>query len=67
MTYLALFEGTFLKRIILFLVYLDVSPTGTNTGTVAFTFSATTSTIRTWEIKVTQIECSNTGRYSTIP
>jgi hypothetical protein len=46
-----------------FSVYLDIGTTSTGTATVAFTFATTTSTARTWEIKVTQIECYSASRY----
>ena len=38
------------------LVYLSVGPASGVTASLAFTFSGT-STERTWEIKVSQIEC----------
>ena len=42
-------------------MYVEVGPDSGATATLAFTFG--TSTIaRTWEIKVTQLECSNTNR-----
>jgi hypothetical protein len=44
------------------LVYMDVGQTSSGTATIAFTFSTTTSTIRNWEIKVTQIPCSSNSR-----
>ena len=34
----------------------------TDTATLTFTFAATTSTIRTWELKATQIPCSSPSR-----
>jgi hypothetical protein len=36
---------------------------GSDSATLNFAF-ATTSTTRNWEIKVTQVECSNPGRYT---
>ena len=43
------------------LVYVDMGNVATDTTTLAFTF-ATTTTTRNWDIKVTQVECSNPGR-----
>ncbi len=48
------------------LVYYDIGSGSTDTATVTFAFSATASTVRTWEIKVTQIECSNLARYTNL-
>jgi hypothetical protein len=48
-----------------FLVYVDIGNQGTDTANLAFTFTTTTTT-RNWEIKVTQVECSNPGRYKQI-
>ncbi len=41
---------------------MDIGSVTGNTATLAFTFSDTT-TARTWDIKVSQIECSNANRY----
>ena len=41
---------------VFFLVYMDMGGESTNTATVSFTFSGT-STTRQWDIKVTQIPC----------
>ena len=46
-----------------FLVYVDIGTVSTDTATLAFTFGTTTSTTRAWEIKVSQITCSNPNRY----
>ena len=46
------------------LVYMDIGPGSTDTGTIAFTFASTTSTVRQWEIKVTQIPCYSKSRYT---
>ena len=46
----------------MFLVYVDIGNVATDTATLAFTFGTTTSTVRTWEIKVSQISCSNPNR-----
>ena len=43
------------------LVYVEMGRGATDTATLAFTFS-TTSTIRTWEIKATQIPCGASYR-----
>lgn len=43
------------------LVYVDMGNVATDTTTLSFTFTQTTTT-RNWEIKVSQIECSNPGR-----
>ena len=45
-------------------VYVDMGNQNTDTVTLAFAFS-TTSTTRNWELKVSQIECWNAGRYRT--
>merc|ERR1712165_316439 len=42
-------------------IYLSLGPSSTASATLAFTFG-TTSTTRTWEIKVTQIECWSRAR-----
>ena len=42
-------------------VYIDMGNQATDSVNLAFTFT-TTSATRNWEIKVTQIECSNPGR-----
>ena len=46
------------------LVYVDMGNQATDSVTLNFAFT-TTSTTRNWEIKVSQIECSNPGRYTT--
>ena len=54
----------FLANVIDFLfgvVYVDMGNQGTDTTTLTFAFSTTTTT-RNWEIKVTQVECSNPSR-----
>ena len=43
------------------LVYVEMGQGSTDTATLAFTFS-TTSTVRTWEIKATQIPCGASYR-----
>ena len=43
------------------LVYVDMGNQATDTTTLTFAFTTTTTT-RNWEIKVTQIECSNPSR-----
>ena len=43
------------------LVYVEMGQGSTDTATLAFTFS-TTSTARTWEIKATQIPCGASYR-----
>ena len=43
---------------ILISVYIDIGPAETATATIGFTFMALAAT-RTWEIKVTQLECGN--------
>jgi len=43
-------------------IYVDMGAVSTDTGTLAFTFATSTSTIRTWEIKVSQISCNNPNR-----
>ncbi len=43
------------------LVYIDMGNVATDTATLAFTFSGT-STTRIWEIKVSQLTCSNANR-----
>ena len=45
-----------------FSVYVDMGNQATDSVTLAFTFSTTTSTIRSWEFKVSQITCSNPNR-----
>ena len=47
-------------------VYVDMGNQNTDTVTLAFAFS-TTSTTRNWELKVSQIECWNAGRYAVLP
>ncbi len=43
-------------------VFVDMGALSTDTATLAFTFTGT-STTRIWEIKVTQVECSNPSRF----
>ena len=43
-------------------VYVEVGKDAGATATLAFTFGTSTTVSRLWEIKVTQIECSNRGR-----
>ena len=43
---------------ILISVYIDIGPGATATATIGFTFMALAAT-RSWEIKVTQLECGN--------
>jgi len=43
-------------------VYVDMGNVATDTTTLAFTFTGT-STTRLWEIKVSQLTCSNANRY----
>ena len=43
---------------ILISVYIDIGPSETATATIGFTFAALAAT-RSWEIKVTQLECGN--------
>ncbi len=45
-----------------FSVYIDMGNQPTDSSTLSFAFT-TTSTTRNWEIKVSQIECSNPGRW----
>ena len=42
-------------------MYVELGPDAGATATLAFTFGSSTLA-RTWEIKVTQLECSNTNR-----
>jgi len=42
-------------------IYVELGPDAGATATLAFTFG-TSTLARTWEIKVTQLECSNTNR-----
>jgi len=42
-------------------IYVELGPDAGATATLAFTFGSSTLA-RTWEIKVTQLECSNTNR-----
>ena len=45
------------------LVYVDVGLPSTASAKLEFTFSSTVTTIsRSWEIKVTQIECTSTSK-----
>ena len=41
---------------------MDMGSAATDTATLTFTFDGTTSTIRTWELKATQIPCSSPSR-----
>jgi len=43
-------------------IYMDMGNGASDTATLTFTFAATTSTIRTWELKATQIPCSSPSR-----
>ena len=43
------------------LVYMEMGNSATDTATLAFTFSGT-STVRTWELKATQIPCGGPMR-----
>ena len=43
------------------LVYMEMGNSATDTATLAFTFSGT-STVRTWELKATQIPCGSPVR-----
>ena len=50
------------KKILLTIVYMEMGNSGsTDTATLAFTFTGA-STIRTWEIKATQIPCGSPMR-----
>lgn len=42
--------------------YIEVGSGADATATLAFTFGTSATTARTWEIKVTQLECSNRSR-----
>jgi hypothetical protein len=42
-------------------VYIDMGNVATDTTTLAFTFTGT-STTRLWEIKVSQVSCNNPSR-----
>ena len=44
-------------------VYVDLGALSTDTATLAFTFSTDPSTIRTWEIKISQIPCYSLSRW----
>lgn len=44
-----------------FLVYVNLGDKPTDIATIAFSFGGS-STIRNWEIKVSQIECTNPNR-----
>ena len=46
---------------IIFAVYVELGKDAGATATLAFTFDASAQT-RSWEIKVTQIECTNRSR-----
>ncbi len=44
------------------LVYVDIGANAGDTATIAFTFATPAGTVaigRLWDIKVTQVECSN--------
>ena len=41
---------------------MEMGNTATGTATLTFTFAASASTIRTWEIKATQIPCGSNYR-----
>lgn len=43
-------------------MYIDLGALSTDTATLAFTFGTTTSTVRTWEIKISQIPCYSLSR-----
>ena len=43
-------------------VYVEIGKDASATATLAFTFGSSTTVDRSWEIKVTQLECSNRGR-----
>lgn len=43
-------------------MYADMGPDSTDTASLTFTFATATGNSRTYEIKVTQVECSNAGR-----
>ena len=58
------FFGTISFLKIFFTVYVEVENTASATATLAFTFGTSTVS-RTWEIKVTQIECTNLARPNT--
>lgn len=45
-------------------LYVDIGPASGATASLAFTFGTSTTVSRTWELKVTQIECSNPSRPS---
>lgn len=54
----------FLKNLyFLIVVYINIGEKSSDSATLAFSFTGT-STSRNWEIKVTQIECSNPNRFS---
>ena len=44
------------------LVYMDMGNSASDTAKIEFAFSSTSSTIRTWEIKLTQIPCNSPSR-----
>jgi hypothetical protein len=50
----------------MFAVYVDIGNQATDTASLAFTFSSTITgtpaTSRQWEIKISQIGCSNPNR-----
>ena len=43
-------------------IYMEMGTQSSDTATLAFTFAASASTTRTWEIKATQIPCSASYR-----
>ena len=46
----------------LFLVYVDIGMDSGATAKLDFTFGTSTTVSRTWEVKVTQIECYSVSR-----
>ena len=56
-------KNCFYQKTFYFTVYMEVGPDSGGYITMTFAFSTTTTTIsRTWEIHVTQHECSSTSR-----
>ena len=51
--------NTFFKIILYFSVYVDIGNGDSDTATLAFAFTGS-STARKWDIKVAQIPCSTT-------
>ena len=51
-----------MKYKIVFIVYVEVGKDAGATATLAFTFGTSTTQSRSWEIKVTQLECTNPSR-----